>query len=208
MWKMLGLIIVLAISAVLIVAATKPDTFRVERAADISAPPEKVFALINDFGRWTEWSPWEKKDPAMKRTLSGAASGAGARYAWDGNDDVGQGQMSIAESIPPAKVAIKLDFTKPFEAHNDVEFSLVASGDRTRVTWAMQAPTPYFAKIIRVFLDMDRMVGQDFEAGLANLKALAEQQAGGNRSDRFLGSEETVYALAEMTRDLYEADPP
>lgn len=208
MWKILGLIIVVAVSAVLVLAATKPDTFRVERAAEISAPPEKVFALINDFSRWSEWSPWEKKDPAMKKTLSGAPSGTGARYAWEGNDDVGQGRMEIAASVPPSKVAIKLDFTKPFEAHNNVEFSIVPSGDGTRITWAMQGPTPFFAKIIHVFIDMDRMVGQDFEAGLARLKALAEQQSGGNRSDRFLGSEETVYAFAEMARDLDEADTP
>ena len=159
---------------VLVLAATRPDTFHVQRTASIKAPPEKIFALINDFSRWGAWSPWEKKDPGMKRTF-GATSGKGATYAWDGNKDVGQGSMEIAESVPPSRIAINLNFVKPFEAHNKVEFTLQPEGDMTTVRWAMQGPTPYFAKIIHLFIDMDRMVGSDFEAGLANLKAIAEQ---------------------------------
>jgi len=175
MLKIIGIVIVVGIAAVLILAATKPDTFTVRRAASIQAPPEKIFLLINDFNRWGAWSPWEKKDPGMKRTLGAATSGKGATYAWEGNKEVGQGSMEIAESVPPSKVAIELDFVKPFEAHNRVEFALVPRGDATDVTWTMQGPTPYFAKIMHVFVDMDRMVGKDFEAGLASLKALAEQ---------------------------------
>jgi uncharacterized protein YndB with AHSA1/START domain len=174
MLKVFGIVIVVLIAAVLILAATGPDTFRVQRAASIKAPPERIFSLINDFHRWDAWSPWEKKDPAMKRTFGAATSGKGAVYAWDGNKDVGQGRMEIAESAPPSRVAIKLDFVKPFEAHNLVEFRLQPNGDATDVTWTMQGDTPYFAKIIHLFIDMDRMVGKDFESGLANLKAAAE----------------------------------
>jgi uncharacterized protein YndB with AHSA1/START domain len=175
MFKIIGIVIAIVIAAVLIFAATKPDTFRVQRAASINAPPEKVFALVSDFRRWDAWSPWEKKDPAMKRTFGPATSGKGAVYAWEGNKEVGQGRMEIAEAVPPSKVAIKLDFSKPFEAHNLVEFTLEPTGDATNVTWAMRGDTPYFAKIIHVFLDVDSMVGKDFETGLANLKAAAEK---------------------------------
>jgi carbon monoxide dehydrogenase subunit G len=175
MLKIIAIVVAVLIAAVLIFAATKPDIFRVQRAANIKAPPEKIFALINDFKRWETWSPWEKKDPAMKRTYGAATSGKGAVYAWEGNKDVGQGRMEIAESSPPSKVTIKLDFVKPFEGHNIVEFTLGPNGDTTNVTWAMQGDTPYFAKIIHVFINMDRMVGKDFETGLANLKAAAEK---------------------------------
>ena len=175
MLKTIAIVVVVLIAAVLIFAATKPDTFRVQREASIKAPPEKVFAFIDDFNRWGTWSPWEKKDPAMKRTFGATTSGKGAVYAWEGNKDVGQGRMEIAESSPPSKMTIKLDFLKPFEAHNMVEFTLEPKGDATSVTWAMQGDTPYFAKIIHVFIDMDNMVGKDFEAGLANLKAAAEK---------------------------------
>jgi uncharacterized protein YndB with AHSA1/START domain len=175
MLKIIAIVIVVLIAGVLILAATKPDTFRVQRAASIKAPPEKIFALINDFNRWGTWSPWEKKDPAMKRTFGATTSGKGAVYAWEGNKDVGQGRMEIAESVPSSKIALNLDFVKPFAAHNLVEFTLEPKGDATNVTWAMQGDTPYFAKIIHVFINMDKMVGKDFEAGLANLKANAEQ---------------------------------
>jgi uncharacterized protein YndB with AHSA1/START domain len=175
MFKTIAIIVVALIAALLLFAATKPDTFRVERSASIKAPPEKVFALLNDFQRWDAWSPWEKKDPAMKRTFSVVTSGKGAQYAWEGNREVGQGRMEIAESVPPSKVAIKLDFAKPFEAHNLVEFTLEPKGDVTNITWVMQGDTPYFVKIIHVFLNMDSIVGKDFETGLANLKTVAEK---------------------------------
>jgi len=175
MLKIIVIVVAVLIAGILIFAATKPDTFRVQRAASIKAPPQKVFALVNDFNRWGAWSPWEKKDPAMKRTFGAATSGKGAVYTWEGNKNVGQGRMEIAESVPPSKVTITLDFVKPFEAHNIVEFTLEPKGDATNVKWAMQGDTPYFAKIIHVFIDMDSMVGKDFEAGLANLKAAAEK---------------------------------
>ena len=176
MIKRIAIAVVVVLSALLIYAATQPDTFRIQRATSIKAPPERIFAVLNDFLRWDTWSPWEKKDPAMKRTFSAVTSGKGAVYAWEGNRDVGQGRMEIAESVAPSKVAIKLDFVKPFEAHNIVEFTLEPKGDSTHVTWAMQGPMPYISKLITVFVNMDSMVGKDFEAGLANLKTVTENQ--------------------------------
>ena len=175
MIKTIVIVVVALIAGVLIFAATKPDTFRVQRAASIKAPPETIFPLINDYRNWGLWSPWEKKDPAMKRTFGATTSGKGAVYAWEGNKDVGQRRMEIAESVPPSRIRINLDFVKPFEAHNIVDFTLEPKGDATNITWAMQGDTPYFAKIIHVFINMDSMVGKDFEAGLANLKAAAEK---------------------------------
>ena len=175
MLKTLGIIIAVLIVGILAFAATKPDTFSVQRSTSIKAPPEKVFALINDFKAWGAWSPWEKKDPAMKRTFGAVTSGKGAQYAWEGNKDVGQGSMEITESVPSSKLALKLDFLKPFEAHNFVEFTLAAQGDTTNVTWAMYGPANFLSKLIQVFMSMDSMVGKDFEAGLANLKAAAEK---------------------------------
>jgi len=176
MLKLIGIIVVLLIAGVLLTAATRPDTFIVQRTAVIKSPPDKVFPYINDFERWPAWSPWEKKDPAMKRSYGGTKSGKGAKYAWQGNSDVGQGSMEIADSVAPSRVALKLDFVKPFEAHNNVEFLLrPEAGGATQVTWKMQGPLPYFAKVIHLVLDMDKMVGADFEAGLANLKSIAEK---------------------------------
>jgi uncharacterized protein YndB with AHSA1/START domain len=178
MVKVIAMVVVVLVAGVLLFAATRPDTFRIERKATIKAPPERVFALINDFQRWGAWSPWEHKDPAMRRTFGAATGGSGAVYAWEGTKEVGQGRMEIAESVAPSRVAIKLDFVKPFEAHNIVEFALEAGGEATNVTWSMTGNTRYLAKIIHLFIDMDRMVGKDFEAGLANLKAVAEKQPG------------------------------
>jgi carbon monoxide dehydrogenase subunit G len=173
--KSILIVVVLLIAVVLILAALKPDTFRVTRATRIKAPAEKIFALINDFNRWGVWSPWEKMDPALQRSYSGASSGKGSVYEWKGNNKVGEGRMEIVESSSPSQVTIKLDFLKPFEAHNIAEFSLVPQGNETGVTWTMQGPAPFIAKIMHVFLNMDRMVGKDFETGLSNMKAAAEQ---------------------------------
>lgn len=167
--------VVVLLAGLLIFAATKPDIFRVQRSASIKAPPEKIFPYINDFERWSAWSPYEKKDPAMKRTRSGPASGKGAVYAWEGNSEVGSGRMEITETSSPSRVALKLDFTRPMEAHNVVEFTLEGKDGMTNVTWAMQGPVPYLAKIVHVFFNMDSMVGKDFEAGLTNLKSIAEK---------------------------------
>jgi uncharacterized protein YndB with AHSA1/START domain len=175
MLKKILIVIAVLVAGVLLFAATKPDTLHVERSAMIEAPPEKIFPLINDYRQWTAWSPYENKDPAMKRTYGAIAAGKGATYAWEGNKEVGQGSMEIADSQPPSKVAIRLDFVKPFEAHNQVAFTLAPEGNATRVTWAMDCPAPYISKLMQVFFNMDRMIGKDFEAGLASLKAAAEK---------------------------------
>ena len=174
MLKTIALVIVAALAAVLLFAATRPDSFRVERSITIKAPPEKVFPLIEDFRRWPEWSPWEKLDPQMKRTLSGPASGPGAAYAWEGNDKVGAGRMEILSAAPASKVSIKLDFIKPFEGHNTADFTLQPQGDGTAVNWAMYGPAPFISKLMGLFFSMDQMIGKDFETGLANLKAASE----------------------------------
>ncbi len=175
MFRTIAIVVISLIAALLIFATTQPDTFRVQRTTSIKAPPEKIAPLITDFHSWGSWSPWEKMDPAMKRTYSGAASGKGAAYAWEGNSKVGEGRMEITEASPPSKVTIRLDFIKPFEGHNIAEFTLEPKGDSTNVSWAMHGPTPYIAKIISVFVSMDRMIGKDFDTGLSNLKAVAEK---------------------------------
>lgn len=168
------IVLVLLIAVVLVLASTKPATFRIERSISIHAPPDRIFGLIDDFREWPRWSPWEKVDPSMTRTLSGAASGVGAVYAWLGNNKVGQGRMEITASVPPSRVTIQLDFLKPFEAHNIADFTLTPAGETTNVTWAMHGPNRFVSKIMSVFVSFDRMVGKDFEAGLAAMKAAAE----------------------------------
>jgi uncharacterized protein YndB with AHSA1/START domain len=174
MFTIFAVALIAVVAAVLVLAASKPNTFSVQRSRTIKVPPEKIFPLINDFQRWGGWSPWEKMDPAMNRRHSGAASGTGAVYEWEGNKKVGQGRMEIIESSPVRKVTIKLDFLKPFEAHNTAEFTLESIGDSTSVTWTMHGPAPFMSKLMTVFVSMDRMVGKDFETGLANMKAIAE----------------------------------
>ena len=173
--KIIGIVVVVLIAAVLGFAMTKPDSFSVQRTANIKAPPGKIFPLIIDLHSWGSWSPWEKLDPTMKRTYSGAESGKGAVYEWEGNAKIGTGRMEIVDATPPSKVAIKLDFLKPIEGHNIAEFTLEPQGDSTNVTWIMRGPAPFISKVIQVFVSMDSMVGKDFDAGLANLKTIAEK---------------------------------
>ena len=170
----IAVILAIAIAAVLVLAATKPGTLRVQRATSIKAPAEKIFPLINDFRQWRTWSPYENKDPAMKRTFSGAESGKGAVYAWDGDKNVGSGRMEILDTAP-TKIVIKLDFFKPFEGHNTAEFTMLPQGDGTNLTWTMYGPANFMSKLIQVFMNLDNMIGKDFEAGLANLKKLTEK---------------------------------
>lgn len=174
MFKLIAMILMLLISAVLIYAATKPDSFRIERSTTIKASPEKISAYLTDFKQWAAWSPWEEKDPAMKRTYSGAATGKGAVYGWEGNKNVGTGRMEILDA-QLQKVTIKLDFLAPFEAHNTTEYLLEPQGDSTKLTWSMFGPSNYMSKLMSVFMSMDKMVGPDFEAGLSKLKAAAEK---------------------------------
>jgi uncharacterized protein YndB with AHSA1/START domain len=175
----IAVVLGIAIAIVLLLAAAKPDNFRVRRATTIAASPEKVFPLINDFHRWATWSPWENKDPAMKRSYSGAASGRGAVYGWDGNKKVGSGRMEIIDASQPSKIVIKLDFFTPFEGHNTAEFTILPQGQGTNVithlTWEMYGPAPFMSKLMQVFMNMDTMIGKDFETGLANLKRLTEK---------------------------------
>jgi carbon monoxide dehydrogenase subunit G len=175
MWEIVVIAVVVLIAAVLILAATRPDKLSVQRSTSISATPDKIFPFINDFNRWRLWSPYEKKDPAMKRALSGAASGKGAVYEWDGNSQVGKGRIEITDMSAPSRLTIKLDMIKPMEGHNIVDFTLEPRGGGTQLTWAMRGSCAYMAKVIGLFLSMDKMIGKDFEVGLANLKALAEK---------------------------------
>ncbi|WP_448679479.1 SRPBCC family protein [Pseudomonas nicosulfuronedens] len=175
MLKWIALVVVLAVVVVVVLAANRPGTFRVERTARIQAPPERIQGYIEDFHQWANWSPFEKLDPQMQRSFSGAEKGRGAVYAWEGNGKAGAGRMEILESDPASRVTIALDFLKPFKASNTAEFTLVPRDGGTEVTWAMFGPVPFLAKIMHLFFDVDRMVGKDFEAGLANLKALAEK---------------------------------
>jgi hypothetical protein len=168
------LLVVAALIAVLLIyAGTRPDTFRVERSARIQAPPERLHALINDMHAFNTWNPYARKDPAMKGSYTGPASGTGAAYAWE-SDEVGTGSLQIIDSPAPGAVAMRLDFIKPFEAHNTAAFTIQPDAGATRVTWAMHGPVPYVGKVMHLFFDMDKMVGKDFEDGLANLKTLAE----------------------------------
>jgi hypothetical protein len=171
----IAVVLAIIIAVVLILAATKPDTFRVQRAATLKAPAETIFPLIADFHQWLNWSPWEGRDPQLKRTYSGTERGKGAVYAWDGNKNVGSGRMEILEASSPSKIVIKLDFLKPFEAHNTAEFTMLPQGGATSVIWVMHGPAPFMSKVMQVFMNMDRMIGRDFETGLANLKTITER---------------------------------
>jgi uncharacterized protein YndB with AHSA1/START domain len=168
-------IIAILVAAVLIYAATRPDEFRIERSTSIKATPERIFSLLNSFHQWETWSPWEKVDPEIKRTYSGAESGRGAIYAWQGNKNIGEGRMEIIESTPNSRLVIKIDFLKPFEAHNTIEFTLERQGENTKVTHAMFGRSPFISKLMGLFWSMDKMVGPKFEKGLASVKAIAEK---------------------------------
>ncbi|WP_434724555.1 SRPBCC family protein [Mesorhizobium sp. RIZ17] len=175
MFAIILILLVVIIAAMLIYAATRPNDFVVTRSISIKAPAETIFPLIDDFRRWPEWSPFEKLDPGMKRTLSGAESGKGAAYAWEGNSKAGKGRMEITNSVPSSLVALKLDFEKPFRANNTVDFSLSPSGEGTTVIWAMRGARPFVAKLMGLFMNFDTLIGKDFEAGLSNLRRLAER---------------------------------
>lgn len=173
MLKIVVIVIVALIAIVLIYAATKPDDFHVERSVSIKAPPEKLFALINDFHQWNEWTPYNK-DLTMKKTYSGSASGKGAAYAWEGNKEVGKGEIAIIESSP-SRIAFDLHMIEPFEGRNVATFTLNASGDSTKVTWSLDDKQKLVVKVIGIFCNMDKMIGKDFEVGLAKLKTVAEK---------------------------------
>lgn len=169
------IVVAVLIAAILIFAATRPDAIRVQRSIEINAPPEKIFALINDFHNWSLWAPQDKEDSTMVRTFSGSASGMGGVSDWTSKGSAGQGSMSITESTPPHRIVIQVDFLKPFRAHNVNEFSLETGGTSTKVTWTMQGASLFFMKLMSIFVNMDRVMGRHFETGLNNLKAVAEK---------------------------------
>lgn len=173
--KIIVIVIVVLVGGVLLFAASRPDSFRVEGSASIKTPPEKIYAQINDLKSWAAWSPFEKKDPAMKRTFGAVTAGKGAVYEWDGNKNVGKGRMEITGTTQPSKIVVKLDFLEPFVGHNTTEFTMDGKDGATTVTWAMYGPANFTSKLMGVFFNMDRMIGTDFEAGLANLKSIAEK---------------------------------
>lgn len=174
MLKTLLIIVVLAVLGVLGFAATRPDSFVLQRSTTIAAPPERVFGLINDLHGFNTWNPWALKDPTTKLSYEGPDSGPGAAYRWTG-EKLGSGRMQIIESVPGRLVAARLEFRAPMEATNRVDFTLQPEGSGTRITWAMSGAMPFVSKLMSVFVSMDKMVGPDFEAGLANLKAAAEK---------------------------------
>ena len=175
MIKQLLLVVVGIVVLVAIRAMFVPDSFRVERSVTVKASPEKIFPLLNDFQQFALWSPWEKLDPAMSRQISTPSAGRGAVYEWRGNSKAGAGRMEILESIPSQSVRVKLDFLKPFESHNTTDYTLTPAGDSTRVTWVMHGPSTFPSKVMQVFMSMDKMIGGDFDRGLAEIKTLAEK---------------------------------
>ena len=172
---LIGVVAVILVLA--LVVAMRPSTFRVERSATIAAPPQLIFERVNDLRAWESWSPWEKKDPDMKRTFGGPAAGDGATYAWAGDKNVGEGRMTIERSEPPSLVIIKLEFFKPFAGTNMTTFRFTPAPEGTRVNWVMDGRYNFITKGVCLFMDMDKMIGNDFEAGLAALKAEAEAAA-------------------------------
>lgn len=168
-------VIAIVIIALLVMASRRPDEFSVVRSIDLQASPERIFTHINDFKNWGGWSPWEKLDPDLKREFSGANNGEGAVYSWVGNKKVGEGRMEITRSVPSSNMQLDLHFLKPFKADNVTEFTLVPKGDATNLKWEMRGHTPFLFKVMHMFLNMDKMVGKDFEKGLSNLKAIVEK---------------------------------
>ena len=166
--------LVALIAVAVVVIATRPSAYAVERSSQIAAPADLVFGLVNDLHRWPAWSPWDKLDPQQTRTFDGAEAGTGAIFSWKGNDKVGEGRMTITESRPNELVAISLEFLKPWEAKNDVTISLAPAGEGTKVVWRMDGHNDFLGKAFTMFMDMDSMVGKDFEAGLASLGDLAK----------------------------------
>jgi len=177
MWKKILSGLGIVILGVLVYAATLPDTFRVERSQTIAAPPEVVFDILADFRQGKNWSPWDKLDPQMKQTFSGPDTGVGATYSWEGNDEVGKGKQKIIAADRPSKIVTDLHFIEPFEARNQAEYLIQSNAEGSEVTWAISGPQPYLSKVMCVFMDMDAMIGKDFESGLLSLKTLAEKTA-------------------------------
>lgn len=171
--KLVALLLLVVLGFVALVLM-QPSSFRVVRSTTIAAPAAAVFEQVNRLQNWEAWSPWAKRDPAMKKSYDGPPSGVGASHAWAGHRDVGEGRMTITESRPPELIRIRLEFIKPFPGVNDVEFTFAPEGQQTVVTWSFAGTCNFMSKICGLFVSMDKMIGGDFEAGLAALKAVAE----------------------------------
>ncbi|MFL5349518.1 MAG: SRPBCC family protein [Hyalangium sp.] len=202
---LIGLVVLLAVLAGVI--ATRPDSFAVERSATIQAAPEFAFALVNDFHHWAEWSPWDKLDTSMKRTFDGASAGSGAIYAWTGNDKVGEGKMTVEESKPNEQVRIKLEFIKPFASTSTTTFTFTKAGEGTQVTWKMEGHNNFVSKAFSMFMNMDKMVGGDFERGLAAMKTVAEASAKKAAEEKALAEKAAEKAAAEAAAAAQAAPP-
>ncbi|MBI5094950.1 MAG: SRPBCC family protein [Candidatus Hydrogenedentes bacterium] len=174
---MVGIVVVVLVVAVVVFAATRPKEFRVERTAQINASTDVVFPLINDFHQWERWSPYYKRDPKMQKTYDGPAAGAGASFSWSGNAMAGAGRTTILDSKAGEFVSMKLEMSKPFACNNHVTFTLAPSGEGTKVSWMMEGKTAFFARALSIVMSMDKMIGADFEDGLANLDAAAQADA-------------------------------
>ena len=172
--RLLSIVIAVLVVGVLVLATFQPDVFRLQRSTTIAAPAARVHPFVDDFKRWTLWSPFETKDPTMRRTYGAQTAGRGATYAWEGDGEVGAGRMTIVDSTP-SRIGIALDFVKPMESRASVAFTFVPQGETTLVTWAMEAPNSFVSKVVHVFFDAEKLVGNDFERGLASLKAVAEK---------------------------------
>ena len=177
MFKKILIVLVGLVVALLIVVALQPSHFTITRTAAIGVAPEVVFPHVNDLQRWEAWSPWAKLDPAVKNTFEGPKEGTGAVFRWAGNDQVGEGAMTITESRAPELVRLRLDFVKPMAGTSDVEFGFAKAGAGTTVTWTMSGKNDFIGKAFCLFMNMDRMVGGQFEQGLASLKRVAEAPA-------------------------------
>ena len=174
MLKIILIAIAVIVVVFLVVVALQPSEFRVARSTTISGPAPAVFAQVNDFHKWEAWNPWGKIDPAMKQTYEGAPAGIGAIYTWVGNNEVGEGRMTLTESRPSDLIRIKLEFMKPFAATNTAEFTFKPEGNQTAVTWSMSGKNNFMAKAIHLFMNMDKMIGGQFEKGLAEMKSVVE----------------------------------
>ena len=175
--KMILIALLAIIVVFFVVVAMQPSDFRVERTATMSASPAAVFAQVNDFHKWEQWSPFAKRDPAMKKTYEGAAEGIGAVYAWSGNSEVGEGRTTITESRPSELITINLEFVRPFAGTSTAKFAFKPQGDQTAVTWSLEGKNNFMAKAVGLFMNMDKMIGGDFETGLASLKSATEAEA-------------------------------
>jgi hypothetical protein len=171
-------VLVVALAVLAGVIALRPAAFRLSRSRVLAAPPEVVHAFVNDFHKWPEWSPWETLDPNMKRTISGPAAGSGSTYHWAGNNKAGEGRMTITDSHPPVAITIRLEFIRPWRAVNTTQFDFAPSGGGTSATWTMTGHNNFMAKAFHMFMDMEKMVGPDFEKGLANLDTATSRRSG------------------------------